>query len=77
MNNTDAPSYSHRGVAAILSSAKEEKKRTYCDAADVRCTPFTPLVVSVDGYLGREAEYFIKLLAEKIAIKRKKNRIQK
>ena len=47
------------------------KKRKYCDAAEVhvRRASFTPLVVSVDGVLGREAECFIKLLAEKIAIK--------
>ena len=71
--DTDAPSYSHRDVAAVLSSAEEEKKRRYCDAADVCCASFTPLVVSVDGVLGREADHFIQLLAEKIAIKWKKS----
>ena len=70
--DTDASSYSHRDVAAILSSANEEKRK-YCDAAEVLCASFTPLVVSVDGVLGREAECFIKLLAEKIAIKWKKS----
>ena len=49
----------------ILSTAEEEKKRKYCDAAEVRRASFTPLVVSVDGVLGREAECFVKLLAEK------------
>ena len=34
-------------------------------------------VVSVDGVLGQEEESFIELLAEKIAIKWKKNHIQK
>ena len=71
--DTDTPSYSHRDVAAILSSAEEDNKRKYCDAAEVRRASFTPLVVSVDGVLGWEAECFIKLLAEKIAIKWKKS----
>ena len=71
--DTDTPSYSHRDVAAITSSAEEDNKRKYCDAAEVRHASFTPLVVSVDGVLGWEAECFIKLLAEKIAIKWKKS----
>ena len=71
--DTDAPSYSHRDVAAILSTAEEEKKRKYCDAAEVRHASFTPLVVSVDGVLGREAECFVKLLAENITIKWKRS----
>ena len=45
----DAPSYSNRDVASILSSAEEEKKRKYSDAAEARCASFTPLLVSVDG----------------------------
>ena len=64
--DTDAPSYSHKAVAAILSTAIEEKRK-YCDAS------FTPLVVSVDGVLGREAECFVKLLAEKNATIRKRS----
>ena len=66
--DTDATSYSHRDVAAVLSSAEEEKIK-YCDAAEVRRASFTPLVVSVDGVLGREADHFIQHLAEKIATK--------
>ena len=38
----------------------------------MRCASFTPLVVSVDGVLGREAECFIQNLAAKIAAKWKK-----
>ena len=62
-----APSYSKWDVASVLSSAEEEKKRKYNDAAEARRASFTPLVVSVDGVLGREAECFIQLLADKIA----------
>ena len=68
--DTDAPLYLHRDVASVLSSAEEEKKRN--DAAEARRASFTPLVVSVDGVLGREAECFIQLLADKIALKWKK-----
>ena len=55
--DTDAPSYLHRDVASVLSSAQEEKKRKYNDAAEARRASFTPLVVSVDGVLDREAEF--------------------
>ena len=70
--DTDAPSYLHRDVASILSSAEEEKKRKYNDAAEARHASFTPLVVSVDGVLGRELECFIQLLTDKIAQKWRK-----
>ena len=32
--DTDAPSYLHRDVSSVLSSAEEEKKRKYIDAAE-------------------------------------------
>ena len=67
--DTDAPSYLHWDVASILSSDEEEMKRKYNDAAEARRASFTPLVVSVDGVLGQEAECFIQLLADKIAQK--------
>ena len=54
-----------RDVADILSSAEEEKKRKYCDVAYLLAL----LAVSVGGVLAREAECFIKLLTDKIAIK--------
>ena len=54
---------------SILLSAEEEKKRKYNDAAEAWRASFTPLVLSVDGDLGREAECFILFLAEKIAQK--------
>ena len=48
---------------AILTSAKEEKKKKYSEAAE----PYShlSLVVSVDGVLGREATY-VKHLAENL-----------
>ena len=64
--DTDAPSYLHRDVASILSSAEEEKKRnTMMQQKHGDLPSFSLLVVSVDGLLGREAECFIQLLADK------------
>ena len=63
----------HRICTGMLPlSYRQLKKRNYIDAAEARCASFTPLVVSVDGVLGREAECFIQLLADKIALKWKK-----
>ena len=50
--DTDTLLYLHWDVASVLSSADEEKKRKYNDAAEARRASFTPLVVSVDGVLG-------------------------
>ena len=64
--DTDAPSYLHRDVASILSSAEEEKMGKYNDAAEARRPSFiyTTSCIRVDGVLGREAECFIQLLAD-------------
>ena len=69
VTDTDTPSHSHRVVTAILSSAEEEMKKKYSEAAALRQASFTPLVVSVDGVLGREANFFVKQLAQKLAHK--------
>ena len=69
VTDTDAPSHSQRVVTAILSSAKEEKKKKYSEAAALRRASFIPLVVSVDGVLGREANCLVKQLAQKLAHK--------
>ena len=58
VTDTDAPSHSQRDVSAILSSAEEAKKKKYSEAAALRRASFTPFVVSVDGVLGREANFF-------------------
>ena len=69
VTDTDAQSHSQRVVTAVLSSAEEEKKKKYSEAAALRRASFTPLVVSVDGVLGQEANFFVKLLAQKLAHK--------
>ena len=75
--DSDAPSYLHWDVASVLSSVEEEKKRKYNEAAEAWRASFTPLVVSVDGVLGREAECFdhtTRGLADKMAQKWKKRK---
>ena len=61
--DTDAQSYLSRSVGTILSSAEQEKKIKYSEAVEARHASFTPFVMSVDGFLGREAAHFLKRLA--------------
>ena len=53
----------------MLSSAEKEKKGKYAAACEDRRALFTPLVCSVDGMLGKEADCFIKRLGERLAAK--------
>eukprot|EP00731_Ephydatia_muelleri_P023669 Em0015g1252a len=76
VTDTDAravPLTAKRVVSAILSSAEEAKKKKYSEAAALRRASFTPFVVSVDGVLGREANFLIKHLAQKLAHKWEKS----
>ena len=69
--DTDAPSYLHRDVASKSYRQLKKKRRgnTMMQQNHGVLPSFTPLVVSVDGVLGRETECFIQLLADKIAQK--------
>ena len=58
VTGTDAPSRSQLVVTAIL-------KKKYSKAAGLGRASFPPLVVSVDGVLGRVANFFVKHLAQK------------
>ena len=69
VTDTDTLLHSQRVVTAVLFSAEEEKKKKYSEAAALRRASFTSLVVSVDGVLGREANVFVKQLAQKLAHK--------
>jgi hypothetical protein len=62
--DTDAPSYGSRSISSILSTAENEKKRKYREACDNRRASFTPLVMSVDGILAKEAQIFLSRTAE-------------
>ena len=45
--DTDADSYCHRPVAAVIKSAEEEKKRKYNEAVEARRGSFSPFVTVV------------------------------
>ena len=57
--DTDVPSYRSHSSHAILQSAESEKKYRAACLACWAC--FTPLCFSVDGVLGKEADYFLHL----------------
>ena len=65
--DTDAQSYAHRTVDNVLISAEKEKKKKYNEAAEARHASFSPFVVSVDGYMGKEAKVLLSRFADKLA----------
>ena len=67
--DTDAESYCRRPVAQVIKSAEEEKKTKYSAAVEERRGSFTPFVVSVDGYMGREADKSLRRLADALVWK--------
>jgi hypothetical protein len=69
VTDTDALCYADQPVRAILQYAENAKKAKYGVACEERRVDFTPLVVSVDGALGREAKAFITRLSQGLALK--------
>ena len=65
--DTDAPSYQRRSPVSILDSGAVEKKRIYYSAVEDRRGNLTPIVLSVDGLLQREASHFVKRLFADLA----------
>ena len=74
--DTDAPSYSNRSPESVLESGAQDKKRIYKKAVEDRRGTFTRFVTSVDGFLHREAEHFLKRMATYVASKWKKSYAQ-
>ena len=69
VTDTDARSYAQRSVTAVLAKAEEEKKKKYLQAVEESRASFSPFVLSVDGFMAREAKFFMKHLGEKLAVK--------
>ena len=67
--NTDAQSYLSRSPSDVLAKAEEEKKAKYLSACEARRALFTPICVSVDGMVGREANAFLKRLGDRLSLK--------
>jgi hypothetical protein len=69
VTNTDASSHRDRTVAAVLRAQEREKRLKHGPACAQRRAHFVPIVMSVDGALGEEAEDFVGRLAEGLAVK--------
>ena len=69
VTDTDAASYVTQPVRSVLAKAETDKKKKYGAACELRRASFTPLVVSVDGALGRESNAFLNRLSATLATK--------
>ena len=67
--DTDARSYGDLSPTVVLGNAEKEKKDKYKHACEERRAVFTPLCISVDGLMGKEASIFLKRLAERLSHK--------
>ena len=65
--DSDANSYLHCDVGAVLSSIEHTKKQKYSQAAEMINPSFKPFAVTADGALSLKAKTFMRHLAEKIA----------
>eukprot|EP00919_Chromeraceae_sp_WS-2016_P038327 GHVR01091490.1.p1 GENE.GHVR01091490.1~~GHVR01091490.1.p1 ORF type:complete len:203 (-),score=35.04 GHVR01091490.1:23-631(-) len=67
VTDTDARSYLNRSPSCVLKEKESAKKSKYVAAAEARRASFTPLVFTVDGAAGTEAERFLGTLSETLA----------
>jgi hypothetical protein len=72
VTDTDAPSYRGMAPKKVLEKHEKEKKDKYVEPCLARRRTFTPLVFSVDGLRGTEAEAASKRLASRLAAKWKR-----
>lgn len=70
--DVNQPSYLVRKPSSIIKSSENDKKRKYLDACLEQRRHFTPFVVSCEGLFGKEADFFMKRLAKKLADKWKR-----
>ena len=67
ITDTDAPSYRDVAPESVLRSQERAKKRKYLEPCLERRRHFTPLVFSVDGLRGTEADAALQRLASLLA----------
>ena len=67
--NTDAQSYAHRSVKAVLESTAAAKKTKHRQACNDRRADFSPFVCSSDGAVHREGVHVMKKVAARLAEK--------
>ena len=73
ITNIEAPAYRGRDPKTVLARQEKEKKGKYLQHCLDRRRQFTPLVFSVDGLKGVEAESAMKRLASLLAAKWKRS----
>ena len=71
--DTDAQSYTHCTVSAVLTAAAKEKKRKYAQAALARHASFSSFVLSMDGLMVHEAQFVVMRFASKLSTKWRKS----
>jgi len=67
--DVNQPSYLTRNPVGILKTAENQKKKKYLEPCLAQRRLFTPFVVSCEGFLGKEADVFLKRLSMKLAEK--------
>ena len=72
VTDTDAPTYRGQDPHKVLAKHEKEKKDKYVEHCVARRCHFTPLVFSVDGLRGSEANAATKKLASRLAAKWKR-----
>ena len=69
VTDTDTQFYLSSSPMDVLSVAEKQKKSKYLEACNERRALFTPVCISVDGVLGKEAAIFVKRIAEGLSSK--------
>ena len=70
VTNADSTSQRDKSIESILKSHEQEKKRKYnVRVMEIDQGSFTPIVLTVKGVIGSEANVYHKILAQKIATK--------
>uniref|UniRef100_A0A1X7UZP3 Uncharacterized protein n=1 Tax=Amphimedon queenslandica TaxID=400682 RepID=A0A1X7UZP3_AMPQE len=67
--DTDAQSYLSKSPPDVLVQAEREKKAKHQSACEERRAIFTPLCISVDGLMGKEATCFVKRIGDGLSSK--------
>ena len=73
ITDLDAKSYRNRDSTKFIEDHEELKKKKYGEACKYQNRGFTAFVCSVDGFLGKESNSFLKSLAVKLVHMWRKN----
>jgi hypothetical protein len=71
--DTDCKSQHSKDPLKVLETQKREKKKKYLNPCLEQCYHFTPVIVSTDGLIGKEATTLLKRLVALIAEKNGKS----